>query len=41
MRKRILSVVLAGALSASIVATGVVTASATKNPDDTYTRMDE
>ncbi len=37
MRKRILSVVLAGALSASIVATGVVTASATKNPDDTYT----
>ena len=37
MRKRILSVILAGALSASIVATGVVTASATKNADDTYT----
>ena len=37
MRKRILSVVLAGALAAGVVATGVVTASATKNADDTYT----
>ena len=37
MRKRILSVVLTGALAASIVAGSAVTASATKNADGSYT----
>ncbi|MBQ8007306.1 MAG: hypothetical protein IJ245_06725, partial [Lachnospiraceae bacterium] len=37
MRKRILSVVLAGALSASVIAGSAISASAVKNPDDTYT----
>lgn len=37
MRKRILSVILAGALSASVIAGGAISASATRNADDTYT----
>ena len=37
MRKRILSVVLAGTLAAGVVAGSVVSASAIKNADDTYT----
>lgn len=37
MRKKILSIALAGALSASIIAGGAISASATRNADGTYT----
>ena len=37
MRKRILSVILAGTLSVGVAAAGAVSVSATKNSDDTYT----